>query len=144
MASVYPAPQVVVIDDDPSILSTVCELLADANITAEACPSGLHAFKYIIHRRPRVVILDVLMPGVDGVEVFHQLRKDPFMKHVAVIFLTGDAGYLKKRFPDYVAQRALLHHKPLDGDVLIEMVSKALGITPEPPLQERSVDRPLT
>jgi DNA-binding response OmpR family regulator len=129
VASMYPAPQVVVIDDDAAILSAVCDLLNDARITAEGCPSGSYAYKYILHRRPRLVILDVIMPGVDGVEVFHQLRADPFMQHTAVAFFTGDIEFLQRRFPDYEAHGAIVLHKPLDGDALIEVVSRALRLT---------------
>ena len=139
MASVYPGPQVVVIDDDVSSLNIVCELLADANITAEGCRTGTYAFKYILHRRPSVVLLDVLMPGLDGVEVFHQLRADPFMEHTTVVFFTANMAYLRKRFPDYEAHGAIVIPKPLDSSALIALVSKALRIEPGQPLQGQSV-----
>lgn len=135
MALMYHAPQVVVIDDDVSILSVVCELLADANITAESCPSGAYAYKYILHRRPRVVILDVRMPGVNGIEVFHQLRSEPFMDHTTVIFFTADIAYLHKHFPDYAAHGTSLLPKPLDGTMLLTLVSQALGIELDQPLE---------
>lgn len=139
VATVYPAPHVVVVDDDVNLLSLVCEILADAQIIAEGCPSGPHAFKYILHRRPRVVILDVMMPGVDGVEVFHQLRADPFMANTVVIFFTGNIQWLIDHFPDYEAWGVSVLPKPLHADMLLEHVSRALGNGPQHSLLERDV-----
>ena len=137
VSTVYPAPEVVVVDDDPHILTIVCDLLADADILAEGCPSGTYAFKYILHRKPRVVILDVLMPGVDGIEVSQQLRADPLMKNVTIIFFTSNTAYLEQHFPDYAAHGVIVLPKPLDGDALIGIVREALGIGPR--LLERCV-----
>ena len=120
-------PTVVVVDDEPPIVEVVCEALEEEDITAVACQHGHEAYPCIRRHRPKVVILDVQMPGVDGIEVFQRLRADPATSAIPVIFFTANAQKVLQRIPDYRALGAELLPKPFDVDKLLDMVTRALA-----------------
>ncbi len=82
-------PKVVVVDDEPAILDVVCDVLEDADVAAVGCPFGHRAYTYIRREQPELVILDVQMPGVDGIAVFQCLRNDPATSDIPVVFFFG-------------------------------------------------------
>lgn len=118
---------VVVIDDEPAIVEVVCDALGDADLETTACLHGREAHACIRRARPDVVILDVQMPGVDGVEVFRHMREDPATSTIPVIFFTANADKLKQRLPDYSRMGADLLPKPFDVDKLLDLVKNALA-----------------
>ena len=120
-------PTVVVVDDEPPIVEVVCEALEEEDITAVACEHGHEAYPCIRRHRPKVVILDVQMPGVDGIEVFQRLRADPATSAIPVIFFTANAQNVLQRIPDYRALGAQLLPKPFDVAKLLDMVTRALA-----------------
>ena len=120
-------PTVVVVDDEPPIVEVVCEALEEEEITAVACAHGHEAYPCIRRHRPKVVILDVQMPGVDGIEVFQRLRADPATSAIPVIFFTANAQKVLQRIPNYRALGAQLLSKPFDVDKLLDMVTRALA-----------------
>lgn len=122
-----PASTVVVVDDDRAIVEVVCEVLEDEGIPTTGCPYGRRAHGCIRHKHPRVVLLDVQMPDVDGIELFRQLRADPATRTLPVIFFTANAHKLQERLPNYAACGATLLPKPFDMDQLIDAVSRALA-----------------
>ena len=85
--------KILVIDDEPSILNVVTAYLRaegyDYN-TAEDGPSGLKAFKAF---KPDLVILDIMLPGMDGIEVLSQMRRE---SDVYVIMLTAKSEEVDK------------------------------------------------
>lgn len=120
-------PTVVVIDDEPAIVDVVCDALADADLKTVGCIHGREAYSCVREVRPAVVILDVQMPGVDGVEVFQSLRADPETRTIPVIFFTANAHVLRERLPDYQALGAELLPKPFHVDKLVDAVTRALA-----------------
>lgn len=120
-------PRVVIVDDEPAIVEAVCDVLDDADVFAVACPHGRRVHMCIQKMRPDLVILDVQMPGVDGIEVFQALRADPATESLPVIFFTANADKLRQRLPDYQAMGAVLLPKPFRVDKLLAMVHKALA-----------------
>ena len=122
-------PIVVVVDDEPAIVDVVCEVLVDAEVAdASGCPHGHRAHLCIRRKRPALVILDVQMPDVDGVEIFRQLRADPDTRAIPVIFCTANAHKLVQWLPDYQALGAHLLPKPFDIGRLIDVVERALAL----------------
>lgn len=120
-------PTVVVVDDERAIVDVVCDVLEDADMTAVGCPFGHQAYMCIRCTQPEAVILDVQMPGVDGISVFHCLRSDPATSNIPVIFFTANSDKLTGRLPNYAALGAELLHKPFDVDALLAAVDRVLA-----------------
>ncbi len=117
---------VVVVDDDAPIAQLVSDVLAEEGLRARVCTHGPDAYPAIQHERPYLVILDLQMPLVDGIHVFHQLRADPATATVPVIFLTANPHILEQRLPTYRDMRAQLVRKPFDLDDFIQALTQAL------------------
>ncbi len=117
---------VVVVDDDAPITTVVSDILAEEGLRALACTNGAEAYTAIQRERPYLVILDLQMPLVDGVQVFQQLRADPAIATTPVIFLTANAHILEQRLPNYRDMGAQLLRKPFELDDLIEAITRAL------------------
>ena len=118
---------VVVVDDELVLVDVVCELLADAGIAAQGCPPGQAAVQYILSEQPRLIILDLQMPQVDGVTIFQQLRAAQETRNIPVVFFTADTAALSKRVPDFREQQAQLLVKPFTEEDLLAAVERALG-----------------
>jgi CheY-like chemotaxis protein len=67
------------------------------------------------------------MPGVDGIELFEQLRADPATAMLPVIFLTANSRTLEQRLPDYRARGAVLVPKPFQIARLVKVVTGLLS-----------------
>ncbi len=117
---------VVVVDDEPAIVEVVCEALEDEGITTTRCLSGHDAYPCIRRERPSLVILDVQMPGIDGITVFEQMRSEPTTRGIPVIFFTANAHKLTQRLPAYLHMGASLLPKPFDLDRLLDLVERSL------------------
>ncbi len=117
---------VVVVDDEAPIVEVVREALGDEGLRTLACAHGAEAHACIRQERPYLVILDLQMPMVDGVEVFQQMRADPATAATPVIFLTANAHILEQRLPNYQELGAQLLRKPFNIDDLIEAISRVL------------------
>lgn len=120
-------PTVVVVDDEPAIVDVVCDALDDADLETVGCLHGQEAHACIRAIQPKVVILDVQMPGVDGVEVFHSIRADPETQAIPVIFFTANANKLRQRLPNYQRMGAELLPKPFNLDRLLDLVHSAMS-----------------
>ena len=120
-------PTVLVVDDDLPIVEVVCAVLDEAQIAAAGCTQSQMAYPWIRAHQPHVVLLDVQMPGLDGVEVFRQLRADPLTCAIPVIFFTANAPKLQQRLPDYQTLGVELLPKPFDVDTLLGAVTRVLA-----------------
>lgn len=128
-------PKVLVIDDvemNAALISSVVSTLCDV-ITANSGEQGLEMARQYA---PELILLDVMMPDMDGFEVFRRLKNDPRTAHIPVIFLTGvsDASAeevgLNMGAVDFIA-------KPFRTTVLIARVRNHLEMAQQRQLLER-------
>jgi diguanylate cyclase (GGDEF)-like protein len=116
---------ILVVDDEVDIAKLVAMNLADEGYETHMAHRGDDAMDLALRLRPDLIVLDLMLPGVDGVEVCRQLRKDPRTMTVSIIMLTARnlprdriAG-LEAGADDYV-------DKPFDVDELLARVTGRL------------------
>jgi CheY-like chemotaxis protein len=80
---------VLIVDDDPLIRRVVKAVLEDSAYVLDEAASGAEALRVAARRPPDIVLLDVMMPGIDGFEVAARIRKDPKLARAVVVMLTA-------------------------------------------------------
>ena len=83
------APYILAVDDDPEVLGTVARTLAREGFEVGRASSGAEALEMLARRRPDLIVLDIIMPGLDGLEVCRQVRADVQYNDLAILFLTA-------------------------------------------------------
>ena len=81
--------QILAVDDDPDVLGTLERVLVRDKFEVTTLNSGRKALKYLETANPDLVILDIIMPDVDGITVCRQLRRDARFTTLPVLFLTA-------------------------------------------------------
>jgi DNA-binding response OmpR family regulator len=80
---------ILVVDDEPHVLQTIRLILEDAGYTVSVASSGQEALGLVAHQQPNLIILDIIMPEIDGIEVCRRIRADPFVSKLPIMFLTA-------------------------------------------------------
>src|ERR1017187_2805835 len=80
---------VLVVDDSPEALGFLTSALEQANITALVAIDGATALDLLKNITPDLVLLDAIMPGLDGFEICRRLKANKATAHLPVIFMTG-------------------------------------------------------
>jgi CheY-like chemotaxis protein len=83
--------QILVVDDTPANLHVLMELLEPAGYTMLAARSGERALRIAARANPNLILLDVMMPEMDGYEVCRRLKADAQTASIPVVFVTADA-----------------------------------------------------
>ncbi len=119
--------QVLIVEDDAMVADTLKGYLAegDGSYTVTTIGDGVSALIHIGNRKPKVVLLDILMPGMDGLEVCRKIRDNEALKDVQVIFVTGYTDIEPEAVKRDTGALDVLF-KPVRGDVLREVVAKAV------------------
>ena len=86
------APLLLVVDDEPANVDVLCDLLQALDYRTVGAAGGEAALAIARERRPDLVLLDVMMPGLDGYEVCRRLRADPDTAGIPVVFVTALSG----------------------------------------------------
>ncbi|MGD9017435.1 MAG: response regulator [Desulfobacterales bacterium] len=89
---------VLIVDDELSILVPLRFLLEKSGIIPVIAQSGKEAFEKIEEARPDLILLDIMLPDLDGYEIFRIIRDNPAWDHIKIIFLTAknrDADIVK-------------------------------------------------
>jgi DNA-binding NarL/FixJ family response regulator len=105
---------VLLVDDAPDELQMLIEAVESAGFTAVAATNSLDALKQIGTIAPRLIVLDAVMPGIDGFELCRMLKANPHVAHVPIMFMTGltDTGHviegLQAGAVDYVTKPVII------------------------------------
>jgi len=84
-----PKPLILIVEDSP-VNGKLCEKLLNKNgYDTHLCSDGESAVEYIKTDSPDLILLDIVMPGIDGFEFCRVIKNNPKMKHTPVIFLTA-------------------------------------------------------
>jgi len=82
--------RVLIAEDDPDIADVLRQALTDRlDVVTDAVANGALVMDSVTVHRPDLLILDVALPGLSGLDVFDLLRSDPHLQGVPVLFLTG-------------------------------------------------------
>jgi diguanylate cyclase (GGDEF)-like protein len=129
-------PQKVLVADDDALNRQVLADLLMPEYTVLLAKNGEQALERIRRHAPDLVLLDVMMPDMDGYEVLRRLRADPQTASVAVIFVSGldrpedEANGLKMGAADYIA-------KPFNATVVMARVALHLQLVRQRRMLER-------
>jgi signal transduction histidine kinase len=120
---------VLIVEDNPDLVEVLMLFLASVsrNLSIATARSGFEALEKIKDETPNLVILDVMMPGMDGFEVIERLRRLPDAERVPVMVLTGYSDAVQ-RARDVGAQEVLL--KPFEKNVFVKKVLQLLQDNP--------------
>ena len=82
---------VLVVDDDPSNLAAIEEMLRELGVRVTASRSGEECLRHLVHHRFAVVLLDINLPGLSGFETARLIRSREHSRHVPIIFITAQS-----------------------------------------------------
>jgi putative two-component system response regulator len=117
--------KILVVEDNPFSRELVVDLLEAAGYAVVQFQDGANLLERVKQERPDLILLDLLLPGVDGLTLAEQLRADPGTQGVAIVALTAEARPEKQAF----ALRAGFHGyltKPLDKEALLQTIARLL------------------
>jgi len=120
------APPVLVVDDDPEVRDFVCEVLAGAGFATATASDGDEVAEEARRVAPSLIILDVMMPRMDGYTTLTRLRGHPVTRDIPVIVLTGQVEPLYRTLSAGVGAVAHLT-KPFSPDQLTQTVRRVLA-----------------
>lgn len=81
-------PKVLLVQDDTLLNSLLTERLADEDVDVEICTDGADALKKIESIKPNLVVLDLILPSLSGIEILAKLRRHSSLKNTPVIILS--------------------------------------------------------
>jgi two-component system alkaline phosphatase synthesis response regulator PhoP len=80
---------IMVVDDNPDIVTSVKTLLEGKGYKVQSAYSGLEVFNLLAKQKPDLILLDIMMPQMDGLEVLSRLKSYPNTRPIPVIVLTA-------------------------------------------------------
>lgn len=81
--------RILVVDDDPRLLHVVSMYLSIEGYEVDTAPNGEEGLQHLEAARPDLVILDVMMPGIDGLEACRRIKSNPETRHIPVVLFTA-------------------------------------------------------
>ena len=117
---------VLVVDDDPNIRELLQVNLTAAGYAVAAATNGHEAVSAAEIRRPDLIILDIMMPGMDGWEVCKFIRDDPRFGNTRILMLTAKGTEKDRMIGRAIFKADEYMVKPFDIDMLLKVIEKLL------------------
>jgi DNA-binding response OmpR family regulator len=119
------AKKVLVVDDEPEMLNLIRFTLQQGGYDIVTCDTGRHAWNAIIDNKPDLLLLDVMLPGIDGYSLQIKISQDEATKNIPIIVLTAlePSRTLFKKFEQVKGFMT----KPFKTDDLLAEVEKVIG-----------------
>ncbi len=120
--------RVLVADDDVDTLGLISQLLGRAGYHVLGATDGAQAVEMAKKEHPDLALLDVKMPGMDGVAALRALREDPATQALPVIMMTASPGVEAESSPTFATLgAAMLLHKPFTAEDLAAAIDRCLA-----------------
>ncbi len=125
------APQngklVVCIEDEQEMIDLVQLILGRRGFQVEGANGGLEGLEKVQQKKPDLVLLDLMMPDMDGWEVYQRMKSDESLREIPVIVITAKAQSIDKVLGLHIAKVDDYITKPFGPQELLESVEKILG-----------------
>ena len=116
--------KVLVVDDDVHMRNFVVTLLETSDFEALAADGGAKGLELAKQHKPTLVVMDVLMPGDGGMELYRKLRGDPELKDIPIVIVSA------------VARKTFVHSQSLLNQYRGEQIPEPAGYIEKPPEPE--------
>lgn len=118
--------RILVVEDEPSSSRLIEAVLSESGFEVVLASNGLDGLKMAKTENPRLVILDVMLPGMDGFEVCSRIRSDPSIQRLPVLFLSAKARESDKDMGLRVGSDDYLV-KPVDPPFLVKRITDIIA-----------------
>lgn len=122
---------ILVVDDDPSIVTVLQHILTRDGHTVRSATNGKEGLAAARAEKPDLIILDIMMPEVDGITASGILFQDPMLRRIPVIILTA-TGQAARKILDLVPNVRVYVEKPFDPAQLVSQVHRLMGAATQP------------
>ena len=114
------------IEDEPEMIDLMRLILGRRGFEVKGASGGIEGIKMIRQELPDLVLLDLMMPDMDGWEVYQQMKADDKTKHIPVIVVTAKAQSIDKVLGLHIAKVDDYLAKPFSPQDLLSSVEKVL------------------
>ena len=121
------AKRVVCIEDEPEMIDLVRLILGRKGFSVIGANGGIEGLETVQRERPDLVLLDLMMPDMDGWEVYQQMKADDDLRNIPVIVVTAKAQSIDKVLGLHIAKVDDYITKPFGPQELLESVEKIIG-----------------
>ena len=118
--------KIMIIEDDPSFSRAINHIIQMEGYDVITASNGMTGLRMVKEEKPDLLILDVMLPGLDGFEICHQLRQDPQTANFPIIMLSAKGQEADKTTGLKVGASEYLT-KPIDRVLLLEKISSLLN-----------------
>jgi DNA-binding response OmpR family regulator len=119
--------RVVCIEDEPEMIDLVKLILSRKGFDVMGARGGQEGLQLIERVRPELVLLDLMMPDIDGWEVYQRMKANPAMNQIPVIVVTAKAQSIDKMLGLHIAKVDDYLTKPFGPAELLSSVEKVLA-----------------
>jgi DNA-binding response OmpR family regulator len=119
--------QILCIEDEPEMIDLIRLILGRRGYEVQGATGGKDGIKMVKQNHPDLVLLDLMMPDMDGWEVYQQMKADETTKHIPVIVVTAKAQNIDKVLGLHIAKVDDYIAKPFGPQELVSSVEKVLS-----------------
>lgn len=121
------AKRVVCIEDEPEMIDLVRLILGRKGFQVIGANGGIEGLETVRREEPDLVLLDLMMPDMDGWEVYQQMKADDTLRDIPVVVVTAKAQSIDKVLGLHIAKVDDYITKPFGPQELLESVEKIIG-----------------
>jgi len=120
---------IICIEDEPEMIELVKLILGRKGFEVQGAVGGRSGLELIEERKPDLILLDLMMPDMDGWEVYQQIKAREDLRSIPVIVVTAKAQSIDKVLGLHIAKVDDYITKPFGPQELLESVNRVLGET---------------
>lgn len=117
---------IICVEDEPDMIDLIRLILSRRGFEVKGAAGGVEGLRLIRQEPPDLILLDLMMPDMDGWEVYHQLKADEATKHIPVIVVTARAQSIDRLLGLRIAKVDDYITKPFSPQDLMNSVEKVL------------------
>ncbi len=117
--------KILIVDDDPEITTLLSLIIKHVGYDAVECNDATQAYEICAREAPDCILLDLMMPGIDGWKLLEIFQASDGLRNIPVIVLTGNVNADREHLTQRGARGFLV--KPFDPHVLIKLIDRLLA-----------------
>lgn len=118
---------IVYIEDDQEMIELVAMILSRRGFEVKGMPSGYAGLDYVFEQKPDLILLDLMMPDIDGWDIFQQIRSRPDTHAIPIIVVTAKSQPIDRVLGLKIAKANDYISKPFHPKELLDSIDRVFG-----------------